>query len=429
MFLRLFLVPALIVGGLVAALILVPPFVGWVGRALTGKSAGEGRTAEQFLSRLDDANAEVRWQAASDLAQTLLRDDRLASDAPFALELAGKLDRARVAAAAAEQSLAERLSRLSPEDATRERKKLEPERNFILYLGACLANCMVPVGAPVLGELATQDKGMEPRALAERRRQSVWELANLGENLKRFDKLTPERQQEVLAQLEAARKGEHAAWAKAAGECLSRRLQGHPEAMGVDKVLEKCAEAGDPSLREMAAFAMNFWEGTAAEDARMEKALVRLSHDSGRGEAELARELEEKPTEGELARLLGQDAGQTVGVVKRPGFRVQANATLALARRGSPQVRLGLLEEMLDEDRLRGLFVLRDRKTGQEQPDESLVVNTLIGSLKAVAELHRKRPEMDLSGLRKPIDALAQNPNKAVQSEAERTQLSLDTAP
>ncbi len=423
MFLRLFLVPALIVGGLVAGLVLVS----WAGRLLTGRTSGEGRSAEQFLRSLDDANASVRWQGASDLAQTLLRDDRLASDPKFALELAGRLDRARTASAAAEQSFADRLAAMPPAQAAAEREKLLADRKYILYLAACLGNCMVPVGAPVLEDLARQEKGLEPRALAEQRRQAVWILANLGENLKRFDKLPPEKQQEVLDQLEAAQQGEHASWARRSADYLRRRRDGDPSAQGLDRVLEQCSEADDPSLRELAAFAMNFWSGTAAEDARLEKALVRLSHDNGRGEEELAQVLEEKPADspGFLSGLFQEDPSPTRVLIKKPGFRVQVNATIALARRGSPQVRLGLLQEMLDEPLLRERFVIQDRKSGKEQPDEALVVTTLVSALKAAAELHRKRPEMDLSGLRPLVDRLAQNPNKAVQAEAQRAQIAL----
>jgi hypothetical protein len=183
----------------------------------------------------------------------------------------------------------------------------------------------------------------------------------------------------------------------------------------VDRVLEKCADADDPSLREMAAFAMNFWSGNATEDARMEKTLLRLANDNGHGEAELAKVLEGNPAE-------------TRTVVKRPGFRVQVNATIALARRGSPKVRLGLLEEMLDPALLRERFVVEDRKSGKEQPDEAVVVTTLVNALKAVTELHRKRPEMDLAPLRPPSDRLAQDPNQAVQAEARRAQAALADA-
>jgi hypothetical protein len=422
MFLRLFGMPALIVGGLVAALILF----GWVGRMFTGQ--GASHSAAEFLRGLDDTNPEVRWKAASDLAQVLPRDERLAADAPFALELAARLDRTRLGSAANEQSYLERLPKLSPEEAARQRKSLEADRKYILYLGACLGKFAIPAGAWSLEELAGQEKGLEPRALGERRFLGLLALANLGENLKRFDKLPPDRQQAVLDQLEAAQKGEHATRARQLAEYLQRRRNGKLGALGVDRVLEKCADAADPLLREMAAFAMNFWTGTASEDAGMEKTLLRLAQDDGRGEDEMNRLLDEKPEEakGLLARLLGEKPSQTRTLTKRPGFRVQANATIALAHRGSPRTPLGLLAEMLDETLLRERFVILDRNSGKEQPDEELAVGTLINALRAVPELHRKRPEMDLSALRPLIDRLAQDSNKAVQTEAVQAQLALD---
>jgi hypothetical protein len=412
MFLRLFLVPALIVGGLVGVLLVLPPAFSWVRELLTGKRDTDSRTAEQFLQSLDDDNKTVRWQAASDLSQVLLRDGRLAGDADFALQLADRLDRARIATAPAEDDFASRAATLSPAEAAQERSKLEPDRNYILYLGACLGNFLVPVGAPVLCELAKQEKGMEPKALAERRRQAVWALANLGENIKRFDKLSGQGQQIILDQLEAAEKGPFGSRARLAAEYLRRRQDGKFSALGVDKALIACSEADDPSLREMAAFAMNFWHGTASEDAAMEKALVRLSNDNGRGE-------------GELSRLLEENSSPTRVVIKRAGFRVQANATVALARRGSPQVRLNLLVEMLDPEALRQLFVVQDRKSGREQPEEELVASTLINALKATAELHRLRPEMDLPQLQPKVETLTRDANKAIQTEALQTQLEL----
>jgi hypothetical protein len=273
---------------------------------------------------------------------------------------------------------------------------------------------MIPVGAPLLEQMAAQEGGLEPHALAARRRQALWALANLGENLKRFDKLTPDEQEAAKARLEeAGRSGGHGSRAGAALDYLKRRQEGHPDTLGVERVLVKCADADDPSIRELAAFAMNFWSGTAAEDSRMEQALVRLSHDSGRGEDDLAR-LEEENPESETRKL-----------VKKPGFRVQANATVALARRGSPRVRLGLLQAMLDEDELRRTFVLQPKKGGPEQPDEAMVAGTVINALKAVRELHRRRPEMDISRLRPAVDKLAGSSNPAVQAEAVQTQLDL----
>jgi hypothetical protein len=414
MFLRLFGVPALIVGGLVLALIVAQPLIGHVSKFLLGRAWGTSRTPEQFLRELDDTNAEVRWRAASDLAQVLLRDDRLASDGGFALQLADRLQKALAESAPQEEAYAKRAPTLGQDESNRELAKLEPQRNYILLLSSCLGHFMVPVGAPLLEEMATRETGLEPQAQAARRRQALWALANLGENLKRFDKLTPEEQDAVKAGLEeAGRSGGRASWARAAVDHLTRRQEGHPDAAGVDRALVKCADADDPSIRELAAFAMNFWPGTASEDARMEQVLVRLSHDTGRGEDELARLEEQNPEE-------------TRKLVKKPGFRVQANATVALARRGSPQVRLGLLQALLDEGELRGIFVLVSKKGGQEQPDEAMVIGTVINALKAVVELHRKRPEMDLSRLRPAIDRLAQSPNPAVQAEAVQAQLALN---
>jgi hypothetical protein len=427
MILRLFLVPAFIVGGLVLTLMVAQPLLSWASRHLLGRAWGDSRTPEQFLRELDNSNEEVRWRAASDLAQVLLRDDRLASDGPFALQLADRLQKAIASSAEPEKSFATRLPSLKPEEVAPEQKKLDLGRHYIVYLSACLGNFMVPVGAPLLKELALQESGLEPRALAERRRQAVWALANLGENLKRFDRLPSEQQDNVLARLEeTARRDDPGGRARLAHDYLTKRRDGHADALGVDGVLEKCADADDPSLRAMAAFAMNFWSGTGTEDARMEQTLVRLSHDSGKGEDELTKVLEGNPEKrGVMEQLFGTGEEGTRSLIKKPGFRVQSNATIALARRGSPQVRLGLLDTMLDEEQLRGIFVLQSKQSGKEQPDEALVAETLKNALKAVAELHRKRPEFDLAKLKPAVDRLADSPNPAVRAEAHQTQLVL----
>jgi hypothetical protein len=175
----------------------------------------------------------------------------------------------------------------------------------------------------------------------------------------------------------------------------------------VDRVIETCADAEDPSLRELAAFVANKWSGTAEENARIEKTLFRLCDDSGKGEDELARLEDENPQE------------ETRKRVKKPGFGVQANAAIALARRGG-NVRLTLLQTMLDEDELGKFFVVQSKKGGTERPDQAMVVQTMIEALKAVAELHHQDPRRDLSRLRPNIDKLAHNPNPAVQTEVER---------
>src|SRR4051812_1159936 len=76
---QLFIVPGLIVAGAVGVLL----FFSWM--------AGGPRTPEGFLAGLRNINPEVRGRAASDLAQVLLRDDALAANPTFGLELAARL--------------------------------------------------------------------------------------------------------------------------------------------------------------------------------------------------------------------------------------------------------------------------------------------------------------------------------------------------
>jgi hypothetical protein len=411
--LRDFLVPGLIVVVLVFLFLAGPPLSRWI-KGLFGISP-ESHGAEAFLRRLDDTNSEIRWRAASDLSQELLRDDHLAADGIFALQLADRLQKTVTSSAAAEKAAMPQLPTLKPEEARRERKKLEPERNYIQFLSACLGNFMVPVGAPILKELAVQQDGLEPEALGERRRQAVWALANLGRNLERFDALSGEQKTEVIDRLEtAARQGEHSSWARTAQEYLQRQQEGRPDVLGIDKTMETCAEAEDPALREVAALAMNFWSGTAVENAHLEAILVKLSHDSGRGEDQLARLVENN-----------EDSKDSRAVTKKPGFRVQANATIALARRGSPKVRLDLLQEMLDEKELRKIFLVEDRKTGFVQPEEALVVLTVENTLKALVKLHQKRPEMNLSSLMPIVEDLTRSSNQSLRASAEETRLAL----
>src|SRR5262245_8459854 len=105
---QLFLVPGLIVTAVVLFLLVVNWYI------------NGSRSPEQFLQNLDNTNPEVRWRAASDLAQILLRDDRLATDPHFALSVAERLASAYAAAAPGEKALAERLSKMPVEERARE---------------------------------------------------------------------------------------------------------------------------------------------------------------------------------------------------------------------------------------------------------------------------------------------------------------------
>ena len=123
-------------------------------------------------------------------------------------------------------------------------------------------------------------------------------------------------------------------------------------------------------------------------------------------------------------------AGPTVpsGPKSSPGWEVRYNAALALARRGSDKVKdpavWDTLLEMLDEQQqLRNFRAqLRD---GLEVPDESAARVTVISALRAVTELHRKQPTMDLTELNEPIAKLAQSDNPVLSNEAKQTQLAL----
>lgn len=412
MILRMFLVPGLLVAVLVLLFLAGPVCYRWI-QGLFGVQPGDSRTADQYLREMDSDNADRRWRAASDLAQNLLRDDRLASNGHFAIKLADRLQQALTSSADAEKSFAERVGKMSAKEKANALKQLDPERIYIQYLTACLGNFMVPVGVPLLEQMAEQEKGLDPKTLTLRRRKAVFALATLGQNLSRFDKLSDEEKNAVEKGLdEAIQQKDHADWAQKTRDYLEKRRAGKADALGVDKTLQSCAQADDPFLRKLTAFALNFWTGTPAENARMEATLLKLTHDDGRGEDD-------------PGVLADEDKSETESVVKRPGYQIQANATVALARRGSTQVPMGMLKEMLDPEVLRQRFVVR-QKNGAERPDEAVVVVTLIDTLKAVAELHRKAPQKDLSRLLPLIDKLAQDPNRAIQLQAAETKQALE---
>jgi hypothetical protein len=394
---RLFLTPLLIVIGLVI------PLVGffWL--------FGGAWTPEDYLKKLDDPNPDVRWRGAETLSQMLLRDDNLASNPKFGLDLADRLRQTLDEGARAEKALAERLRQQPKTELARENKALEPGRDHVLYLGSCLGSLTIPVGAPLLSRIAMIPDGAEPSVVTLRRRQALWALANLGENLKRFGRLFQARQELVLAELEAeaAGVGERAEWARAALDYMTGPQAKKLGRLGVDKALTVCAEDRDPFMREIAAFAFNFWEGDASERGRLEDVLAKLAVDSGAGEESLSQLHEE-----------GNQADEAITRV--PGLKIRYNATVALARRGSDKVRLGVLQEMLDESLQGNNFVLK-HKDGTEVPDEATVRDTLTAALQAVAELHRQKPQRDLSALYPAIEKIAQGKSLALQAEAERT--------
>jgi hypothetical protein len=388
---QLFLVPGLIVAGAVLLLL----GLGWL--------VGGARTPEQFLANLDNANPEVRWRAADDLAQVLLRDERLASDPRFALDIAGRLRHAVDEVAPTEQAYAERVRTRPVADADPERKQLEAERNYILYLLACLSEFRVPVAVPLLRglaegpDVAAEADATVPRAEGavwpSRRREALWALAKLGDHVRRFGELPEDRRQAVLHALreESDGDGERAAWARAGLALLTPA--GGPRLQGLDETFAKCGGDADPFLRKTTAMALNFWEGDAAENARLEETLGRLANDDGRG-PDNAQQLAE-------------------------ALEIRKNATAALARRGSDRADLTLLGEMLNEQRQ--VQDYRPRRKDNPNAGEDAARAIVLSTLKAVAELHQKNPGRDLAPLVPAIEELTRNPVGSVRDEARRT--------
>jgi hypothetical protein len=111
-----------------------------------------------------------------------------------------------------------------------------------------------------------------------------------------------------------------------------------------------------------------------------------------------------------------------------PGWQVRYNAAIALARRGSASTPWPLLREMLDDKLQLRNFTDPEAGAKKGEPDEAAARSTVLETLKAVAEWHRKQsgaiavtPEM--RGVYAQIDRLAEMPT--YKDEAERTRQTL----
>lgn len=390
---QLFLIPLLIVATAMGCIW----FVTWL--------VGGFYTPNQFLKDLRSANPEVRWRRASDLAQVLKRDETLAADPAFALDLTELLRQALRDSEQSERAWVERerARQTTADDNAPPDKTLQDERAFIEYLIACVGNFSVPVAVPQLNEIAVKQDGADAATITLRRQLAVWALANVAENLKRYDQLGSERRSALLASLEAesATAGpQRRAWAQTTFDYLEARNSGKAPALNVDVTLASCARADDPALRKFVALALTFWEGTSAENARMEETLLLLSRDDGHGAS------------ADDSALRGRE--------------IRYQATQALARRGSEHIttRLPVLGEMLDEELLAQAFRTR-LKDGRVVADGALVGSVLTGTLKSIVELQRRKSDLDLSSLYPAIDKLAQSDNAVLRQEAERTLIAL----
>jgi len=280
---QMFVVPGLIVGGVVLLGLFCSGAFGWM------FGFGHAQTPEAFLQRLDDPNTDVRWRAANDLVQVLKRDDELASNPDLGFKLADLLTQELDQIAFDEKSLAERLAKLSAKDQEQERQKLKGRRDYVRFLSACLATMTLPIGVEPLKRMATQ-AGADPKPTAQMRRHAVWMLANLGDNLKRF-KGDPETSYKGLsaARQEAvqARVRQEADSATGLRRQLAEQtvkyLKDSQFELGVIAALAECAQADDPDLRKFTAFALTFWMGSPQENQQAEQTLLALSRDDGRG--------------------------------------------------------------------------------------------------------------------------------------------------
>jgi hypothetical protein len=112
------------------------------------------------------------------------------------------------------------------------------------------------------------------------------------------------------------------------------------------------------------------------------------------------------------------------GPQSSPGWLVRYNAAAALARRGSDKaveepVR-GTLLDMLDEDQQ--MRNNRETKDGKEVTDIATAQLTVVTTLKALTELHHRRPELDLAPFKPAVDKLKSSPSLAVSTEAKKAE-------
>src|SRR5207248_8716762 len=142
---------------------------------------------------------------------------------------------------------------------------------------------VVPVGVPLLSEILLRADSPDPKSIL-RRRQALSSLISLGDNIKAFQKLPDSQQEEIFVLLDkeaGSANPRRAAWARHGLGYLdkSRLPAGSSEALiQVDQVLAQAARDPDQFLRELVAFAFNFWDGPLAEPT-----LQKLARDQGQG--------------------------------------------------------------------------------------------------------------------------------------------------
>lgn len=237
----------------------------------------EARDADHYLHRLKDANPDIRWRAAHDLAQELKRpESKLRANPEFALGLAERLSAALEELQQKEAVIATQMKGLPAAKHDLAWQKAKIERDYTGFLASALGDFVVPVGIPLLSKMALNTASPDLKGNTDLRRKAVWALGNLGENLKAFAKLPAERRGEIKGYLgeQAAGSGDRAIWAR---ESL-RYLEPTSTASGVVDVLARCARDDDRFLRRLTALVLNFWDSPQTEPI-----LVDLTRDDGHG--------------------------------------------------------------------------------------------------------------------------------------------------
>lgn len=390
--LQMFLVPGLIVALIVSLMLGLQ----WI--------FGSSGSPEKILKKLDSDNEDDRWIAAADLSQRLPRDAQLAQNSWFALELAVRLKKAVDRTRKAEEEWAkekEELKEKNPEPPG----SLKKQQNYTWYLIAALGHFQVPVGAPLLCEIAKEMKGADAENVFRRRSQAVWALGRLGENLERWDALKSSVQDRIIEELQKEADSETARgkWAEETRSYLVARRDGeaHPAFGVAETLIEAARDRRFCFVRNVSAQALAFWGGSEAESV-----LVDLLNDDGEGTDPVRYvEAEQKYREENPREIRRLDAAG-----------VQYTAALALAHRGSPKAReaLPLYHELLD------LEVL-EKRLQSDAPSlkasyRANAVRYLLFTLNALSALNTKQPDFPFP--RKQIDELAEHDNKEIAKAA-----------
>jgi hypothetical protein len=267
------------------------------------------------------------------------------------------------------------------------------DREYTQELLTTLPCTMLPVGLPILCELAANEAAAEESYRTQLQRLALGALGTLGESVERWTALPPDSGKELASYLAGAKETPGvAAGTGAAVAYLTNLSRSSPDMLGVDRVIAKCAKASDPILRRGAAFCARHWPGTPAQNEVVENALLQLLTDEGTGPG---------PKE------------------NKPGFSIRSQAVLSLAWRGSQKVPLDRLVELLNSKFL---------ETELGEGNEALAVDLTTAALTATSHLASKKvPGLDLSSLREPVEKLAKEAkNPTVQSLAETIRVTLE---